>query len=236
YSGEPRFVEVRQFNLDVLFNAVLTDAIKRLYKHQELTIQLEVRNAQAVIVFSDFGAPIQNIDKTMVTLSGSSYPLEELVTRSGGVLHVLALKERNVIELAWPLATLPELETIHKPEEGEQAAKVGIDEVEKEWLSKVEKLIEQHYSDPNFTTSTAAQALYVSERSLQRRFKAATGKTFKESLNEVRLEKACQSLLSGAKIAQVAFDCGFNDPSYFSQRFKHHFGLSPSQFIEDQEN
>lgn len=61
-------------------------------------------------------------------------------------------------------------------------------------------------------------------------------KTFKESLNEVRLEKACQSLLSGAKIAQVAFDCGFNDPSYFSQRFKHHFGLSPSQFIEDQEN
>lgn len=56
YSGEPRFVEVRQFNLDVLFNAVLTDAIKRLYKHQELTIQLEVRNAQAVIVFSDFGA------------------------------------------------------------------------------------------------------------------------------------------------------------------------------------
>ncbi|GHX88908.1 transcriptional regulator, AraC/XylS family [Vibrio cholerae] len=236
YSGEPRFVEVRQFNLDVLFNAVLTDAIKRLYKHQELTIQLEVRNAQAVIVFSDFGAPIQNIDKTMVTLSGSSYPLEELVTRSGGVLHVLALKERNVIELAWPLATLPELETIHKPEEGEQAAKVGIDEVEKEWLSKVEKLIELHYSDPNFTTSTAAQALYVSERSLQRRFKAATGKTFKESLNEVRLEKACQSLLSGAKIAQVAFDCGFNDPSYFSQRFKHHFGLSPSQFIEDQEN
>lgn len=134
------------------------------------------------------------------------------------------------------MATLPELETIHKPEEGEQAAKVGIDEVEKEWLSKVEKLIELHYSDPNFTTSTAAQALYVSERSLQRRFKAATGKTFKESLNEVRLEKACQSLLSGAKIAQVAFDCGFNDPSYFSQRFKHHFGLSPSQFIEDQEN
>lgn len=101
----------------------------------------------------------------MVTLSGSSYPLEELVTRSGGVLHVLALKERNVIELAWPLATLPELETIHKPEEREQAAKVGIDEVEKEWLSKVEKLIELHYSDPNFTTSTAAQALYVSERS-----------------------------------------------------------------------
>ncbi|MCZ8486117.1 AraC family transcriptional regulator [Vibrio lentus] len=25
----------------------------------------------------------------------------------------------------------------------------------------------------------------------------------------------------------TAFDSGFNDPSYFSQRFKHHFGMSP---------
>ncbi len=75
----------------------------------------------------------------------------------------------------------------------------------------------------------------MSERSLQRRFKTATHKTFKEYLTEYRLEKACQVLLEGQKVAQVAFCCGFNDPSYFSQRFKHHFGVSPTQFIEDKE-
>ncbi|GEM_PF-775014 len=236
YHGETRFIEVRQFNLDVLFNAILTDAIKRLYKYQELQIQLEARDEQAVLIFSDFGSPIQNLGSMLVTLTGfGTYPLQELISRSGGELRVLVLKERNVIELAWPLASIPEIESL-KQEVVEIEQKSAIDDVEKEWLSKLEKLIEQNYSDPNFTTSTAAQSLYVSERSLQRRFKAATGKTFKESLNELRLEKACQSLLSGAKIAQVAFDCGFNDPSYFSQRFKHHFGLSPSQFIEDQES
>ncbi|WP_061052949.1 AraC family transcriptional regulator [Vibrio mimicus] len=235
YSGETRFIEVRQFNLDVLFNAVLTDAIKRLYKNQELNIRLELRDEHAVVVFSDYGAPIENIESVQVNLTGyGAYPLQELVTRSGGELRVFALQERNIVELSWPLATLAELEPF-KSDESESDVKPSIDAVDKEWLSKIEKLIEQNYSDPNFTTSSAAKSLFVSERSLQRRFKAVTGKTFKESLNEVRLEKACQSLLAGTKIAQAAFDCGFNDPSYFSQRFKHHFGLSPSQFIEDRE-
>nr|WP_237665885.1 MULTISPECIES: helix-turn-helix transcriptional regulator [unclassified Vibrio] len=75
--------------------------------------------------------------------------------------------------------------------------------------------------------------MYVSERSLQRRFKNATGKTFKEYLTEYRLDQACRLLINGEKVSQVAFLCGFNDPSYFSQRFKSHFGLSPSQFAED---
>ncbi|MGL4827687.1 MAG: helix-turn-helix domain-containing protein [Vibrio sp.] len=235
YTGETHFVEVRQFNLDVLFNTVLTDAIKRLYKYQELNIRLEVRETQAVVVFSDYGAPIDNIEAIQVNLTGyGAYPLQELVTRSGGELRVLALRERNVLELIWPLATLIDIEPF-KTDGSELEIKPSLDAVDQEWLSKIERLIEQHYSDPNFTTSSAAKSLYLSERSLQRRYKAITGKTFKESLNEVRLEKACQSLLGGAKIAQAAFDSGFNDPSYFSQRFKHHFGLSPSQFIEDRE-
>lgn len=235
YVGETRFIEVRQFNLDVLFNALLTDAIKRLYKHQELSIRLEARETQAVVVFSDYGAPAENLETIQVNLTGfGSYPFHELVNRSGGELRVLALRERNVIEIAWPLTTVTDIESF-KMDESELEDKPSLDSVDQEWLSKIEKLIEQNYSDPNFTTSSAAKSLYVSERSLQRRFKAVTGRTFKEFLNEVRLEKACQSLLGGTKIAQAAFDSGFNDPSYFSQRFKHHFGLSPSQFIEDRE-
>ncbi|MFV0487230.1 MAG: helix-turn-helix domain-containing protein, partial [Vibrio fluvialis] len=100
---------------------------------------------------------------------------------------------------------------------------------------KVDMLIAKHYADAEFSTSEAAKQLFVSERSLQRRFKTVTDKTFKEYLTEYRLERACQFLLEGTKVSQVAFDCGFNDPSYFSQRFKHHFGLSPTQFIEDKE-
>ena len=100
------------------------------------------------------------------------------------------------------------------------------------WLKKVYALLEKEYMSPEFGTSLAAKSLYVSERSLQRKFKQLTGKTFTEQLNIVRLEKACELLLSGRKISDAAFEAGFNDPSYFSLRFKNYFGTSPSKFIE----
>nr|WP_289847775.1 helix-turn-helix transcriptional regulator [Vibrio hepatarius] len=74
--------------------------------------------------------------------------------------------------------------------------------------------------------------MYMSERSLQRRFKLATERTFTDYLTEIRLDYACRHLLAGQKVSDVAFECGFNDPSYFSQRFKHRFGVSPTQFVE----
>ena len=101
---------------------------------------------------------------------------------------------------------------------------------EEEWLQNVYQLVEKHFQDPDFGTSSAAKMLYMSERSLQRRFKSAAKRTFKDYVIEVRLEMACESLLAGVKISDVAFNSGFNDPSYFSQKFKHHFGVPPSQF------
>ncbi|MGL5429482.1 MAG: helix-turn-helix domain-containing protein [Vibrio sp.] len=236
YRGEVCLIEIRQFNLDILFNVVFTDAIRRLAKQQQLSIQLEQRDSQGVLIFSDHGAVIDNFSAIPISFNGTcTYSVQELVQHSGGELRILRLNDCNVLELAWPLAASP-ITRSFKVQALSISDHIVLDDGEKKWLRKVNQLIEHNYNDSDFTTSRAAQLLFVSERSLQRRFKAATGKTFKESLNQMRLEKACQSLLCGARIAQVAFDCGFNDPSYFSQRFKHHFGLSPSQFIEDQED
>ncbi|PJC88193.1 hypothetical protein CSW98_03475 [Vibrio sp. HA2012] len=103
---------------------------------------------------------------------------------------------------------------------------------EEQWLEKVFELIENEYMNAEFGTSLASKSLYVSERSLQRKFKSLSGKTFTEQLNQTRLEKACELLLAGRKISDVAFDTGFNDASYFSLRFKNYYGISPSTFVE----
>lgn len=104
------------------------------------------------------------------------------------------------------------------------------------WLNKVFALVEHHYPNPDFSTHSAAKLLFVSERSLQRKFKHLTGRSFMDYVIKVRLDNACERLMSGQKIADIAFEVGFNDPSYFSQRFKHHFGLSPSKFLENASN
>ncbi len=227
------YVELTQFNLDVIFNTLLSEAIKRLYKAQTLYVKCYPLDQRMLVLMSDQGVCAQNVTQVTATTSGFElHQLKDLVEHSGGVINVFVSKEQNVVQLSWPCADLAQvlsgIESYTKYTE-----EPIVEESECGWFTNVDQLVNEHYSDPEFSTATVIKAIYMSERSFQRRFKSVTGKTFKEYLNQVRLEKACQHLLSGEKISQVAYDCGFNDPSYFSQRFKNYFGLSPTQFVEE---
>ena len=51
-------------------------------------------------------------------------------------------------------------------------------------------------------------------------------------LQQLRLEHAAHLLVDEPErtIAQVATDCGFGSSAYFSDRFRQHYGMSPSDF------
>ncbi|MCG3765757.1 AraC family transcriptional regulator [Vibrio cincinnatiensis] len=219
---------LKQSGLDAIFNAIFADVLDRLHPHQILSIKGRQQEEWIVVRIMDCAESTERLDLQMVTLDeDGTQTLHEAVNLTGGEFNDFSSPERNLIELKWPAHVQPTTDNavnIH----------YAPDLSESHWLMKLDQIIATHYADPDFTTSTAASQMYVSERSLQRRFKNATGKTFKEYLTEYRLEQACGLLMSGEKISQVAFLCGFNDPSYFSQRFKLHFGLSPSQFTEDE--
>lgn len=64
-----------------------------------------------------------------------------------------------------------------------------------------------------------------------RYFKKKTGKTFKDFMNEIRLGNAAKLLLKGdLSIAEVAFESGFNNPSYFNRLFKRMKGTTPKAY------
>ncbi len=80
-------------------------------------------------------------------------------------------------------------------------------------------------------TEALAQSLGLSSRSLQRRFKAATGLTLGQYQQTIRLDLA-KSLLrdSNATIEEIALICGFSDSPHLSRQFKKVTQLSPSQY------
>lgn len=106
----------------------------------------------------------------------------------------------------------------------------GFNDEQQQWLTQVMGIIESQCNDASFTTAKLAKQLFISERSLQRRFKQMTGSTVTEAVNLLRLAKASKLLLEGASVSYVAYQCGFNDHSYFSQKFKQQYGVTPSQF------
>ena len=66
---------------------------------------------------------------------------------------------------------------------------------------------------------------------LSRKFKKATGVTFKEYVNYIRIRQACRMLLiTDDSITSIALNCGFNSSNYFKDCFRKINGMSPRTF------
>ncbi|MGD8174017.1 helix-turn-helix domain-containing protein [Vibrio sp. TRT 21S02] len=223
------YIVLDYFNLDEVFSILFDSLIKRSYRNQIVTITIQAVDERVRLSMLDQGNKIDSSATGPINWT----ELRTLVEQSGGEMNLHTSDERNLIELSWVCRKVfDESSVVDAIEPSEQEESISTDP----WIEKLEQLVHQHYSDSEFGTSQAAKLMYVSERSLQRRFKSSMSRTFKDYLNEVRLDYACRRLLAGEKVSEVAFECGFNDPSYFSQRFKHRFGVSPSQFVEAQES
>lgn len=93
----------------------------------------------------------------------------------------------------------------------------------------------QDWLDANFTKPVTLQSLAslagLTERSLIRRFKAATGDTPTGYLQILRIETARQHLEhSRAAVEEVTRMVGYEDASSFSRLFRKHTGLAPGVY------
>jgi transcriptional regulator GlxA family with amidase domain len=71
----------------------------------------------------------------------------------------------------------------------------------------------------------------IPERTLKRRFKAATGVTLIDYLQNLRIEEAKRLLESGQMpVDEISVESGYDDPSFFRRLFKRRTGLTPSQY------
>lgn len=103
-------------------------------------------------------------------------------------------------------------------------------------IGKVLAYLQAHLSKPINLTDVAALA-NMNKAAFCRYFKQQTNKTCIEVLNEIRIQSACRLLIDSDKdINQIAYECGFQDISYFSQIFKAKKGISASRFRHDKFN
>jgi len=87
----------------------------------------------------------------------------------------------------------------------------------------------------NFRASDAIRQVVgtanIPERTLKRRFKAATGLALIDYLQNLRVE-AAKRLLESEQMAvdEISVEVGYEDPSFFRRLFKRRTGLTPSQY------
>ena len=98
-------------------------------------------------------------------------------------------------------------------------------------LRRVMAFIEENISNENVSVGDMANAAAVSRSGLQRKLKQTMGVTPQELLHEARIKHACTLLRETTlSVAEVAYQCGFSDPKYFSRCFKQRIGQTPSEY------
>lgn len=80
------------------------------------------------------------------------------------------------------------------------------------------------------TLASTARHLGMSESALSHRYAAEAGQPPMAALAALRIEMARSLLLRGLKLDTIAAQTGFFDAFHLSKTFKHHTGLSPSEF------
>jgi transcriptional regulator GlxA family with amidase domain len=97
-------------------------------------------------------------------------------------------------------------------------------------VSACEKFLGEHFKEEN-ALAQAVRRAKIPERTLKRRFKAATGTTLIEHLQNVRIEHAKHLLESGSlAVDEISAEAGYEDASFFRRLFRRRTGLSPSQY------
>jgi len=103
--------------------------------------------------------------------------------------------------------------------------------IENTFVEQVKEVIQKHLNDHTFTVSQLSKEVLLSSSQLHRKLTALTGYSGIQLIRLSRLNRAKVLLQDQEKpISSIAYDCGFNDPDYFSKVFKTAFGASPTEY------
>lgn len=102
--------------------------------------------------------------------------------------------------------------------------------------SMVEKslsYIKEHITD-DLSLEKVAKAMSFSPIHFHNTFKAAVGKTLRDYIEEQRIKKAINLLLTtNNSLTQIAYECGFSSQSYFSYVFKRRMKMTPREYAQE---
>lgn len=141
--------------------------------------------------------------------------------------EILKVRIEKLIELRKNLQKRFSQEIVLKPKE------LSITPADEKFLDKVQRILDDHLSNNDFTAESFSKEIGMSRMQLHRKLKALTGLSTNHFIRRQRINIAADLLSrSDINISEVGYMVGFNDPSYFAKCFKTHYGCTPSEYVD----
>ena len=192
-------------------------------------------NSDAIVIqfSSEFILPFLELNESLLikkmlenSLRGINFePDEQLVTK------IIEITETNGVERILKLISI--LDILSKKQIKLIAPNTFHNVVSKKSEVRINKvcLFIQNNFQNKIYLKEVADLIYLTESNFCKFFKKATGKTYSDYVNEIRVNEASRLLFQSDKtISQISFECGFETLSYFNRVFLNKKGITPSVY------
>ena len=115
----------------------------------------------------------------------------------------------------------------------EPVTEIASNPTDNEFLSKMNKLIEDNFSNSELNVNFLAEQLNISRSGLFAKIKTLADITPNEMIQVVRLKRAARLLKENKySVSEIGYMVGFSNPSYFSKCFQKQFGIRPVDYAK----
>lgn len=112
---------------------------------------------------------------------------------------------------------------------------VPLTDYDSKFVGKLMEYIEGEAHRPDLTIDEMANAMGIGRTIFNRKVKSLLNATPVELLASVRMKLARTLLAEGkSTVAEIAYNCGFSSPQYFSRVFKSVEGCTPGEYAKRQ--
>jgi AraC-like DNA-binding protein len=207
-------------------------------RYYEPDSELQARN---ISVFVDLTA----FEDNLFSLP-ESHTIQKLLLISKRGLLITGETREKVLALIEGMRTMKGFERIiqvliifnllSNSNEVEMLSSVGfnanLNETDNRKINDVFNYIMNNFSE-DIKLSDAANVANMSVNAFCRYFKQHTQKTYSQFLNEIRIGHACKLLIEEKwNIRETAFECGYDNISYFNRQFKDITNFTPTEFVK----
>lgn len=114
---------------------------------------------------------------------------------------------------------------------------IVLDQLSYNEIEKLQKVLVKNLNNSAFKSDGLSKELGLSKTQAYRKISALVGMPPNRLLSELRLIHAVRALKKGGKtVSEIAYDSGFNSPTYFTRVFRNRFNVLPTLIAKSKFN
>lgn len=217
FNGKDALLMIKQYQPDIVISSLHLPGMSGLELCQAVKSSPDTSPIPVILLTAlKEGSTLENAYEAGAdSYLSKPFDLNILLTRCRNLLHTRSVIRQRYADMG------PKPDAVPRP----------VTHADETFLIKINKIISDNLSNPNFGVPNLVKMMATSRSALYSKFKEITGQTLGAYIADMRLKRACQLLTeTDMSVNEISDMLGFNSQRYFSTFFKERTGQTPSAY------